>query len=132
METHPLKRAKEIVDEIYSVTKKVVLTGERENEEAETQYYANLMELREPLVEELSKLRSKIDQKMAASAEFSRIRKTLEDIRTMDMSHLKYIEHIRSNVQGSYKDVKQGQKLHAGYQAYSNDESGSRMFDKKQ
>ena len=131
MDVHPLKKAKEIVDEIYKVTKKLVLTGERSNEESETEYYANLMDLREPLVEELVKLKSKFDSKMIASAEFSEIRKTLEDIRALDMGHLRYIEHIRSNVQGSYRDVKQGQKIHSGYQSIS-DESGPRMFDKKQ
>ena len=131
MENHPLIRAKEIIDKIYEYTEKVVLTGEKEHEDSETEYYANLMDLREPLVAELGELREKIDPAMKKSKEFAALQKTLEDIRQMDLSHIRYIEHIRSSVQNSFKDVKQGQKINSAYQAF-NDESGSHMFDKKQ
>ena len=131
MDVHPLKKAKEIVDEIHKVTQKLVLTGERGQEDSESENYANLMDLREPLVEELNLLKNKIDKTMTKTTEFSEIRKTLEDIRALDTGHLRYVEHIRSNVQNSYKDVKQGQKLHSGYQ-FTDGESGTHMFDKKQ
>ena len=130
-DNHPLKKAKEVVDEIYKMTQALVLTGSRDSEEAETEAYANLMELREPMVHELVQLKSKIDLEMKATAEFAEIRRTLEDIRTLDTDHLRHIEEIQTNVQDSYKDVKHGQRVHAGYQSID-DDSASRMFDKKQ
>jgi len=117
-----LKRAKELVDEILELTQKIVLTGEKENAEAEADAFSELIYEREPLIDELTDLRLQIDTEEAASLEFEEIKKII--------THLAIMEKLRNSAQKSYKGVKQGQRIHAGYNPLQGDEASSK-FDIK-
>lgn len=126
-----LKAAGELADQILQMTESLVLTGKRENEDEEVESYVNLMDEREPLIEELTDLRQQIADEEAASDEFARIKRTIEQITELDKKHLEFMQKKYKQVQGSYKEIKQGQRIHAGYNPLPGNEAlGS--FDIKQ
>jgi len=124
-------QARKIVDEIFAMTKALSLTGTFENAETEGEKYAELMSSREPLVDRLIELKTKIDSKAAESPQFLEIRKILKDIREMDERHLACMKALHAGAQDAYKDVKINQKIYSGYHVL-NDESTSHLFNKKQ
>jgi hypothetical protein len=83
------------------------------------------MSEREPLIDELSDLRQQLDGDELASTEFSQITKIITEITTLDKRNLESMERIRKSVQASFKEVKQGQKIHAGYNPIQGDEVSS-------
>jgi hypothetical protein len=125
MET--LRLAKELSGKILSLTKALVLTGEKEKADAEAEAYSALMDEREPLVNELTDLRLQIDEAEAASAEFAEIKKVITQITDIDKQHLAVMERLRQDAQKSYRGVKQGQRIHVGYNPLSGDEAPSRI-----
>jgi hypothetical protein len=125
-----LARAEELVDEILEMTKALTLTGDKEQREAEVTAYALLMEEREPLVDELTELRQQITDEEAASAEFTAITETIARITALDKKHVKFMGELRDDTQTSYKEVKLGQRIHAGYNPLPGNEVSS-VFDIK-
>jgi hypothetical protein len=123
--------AKELADEIFEMTKRLVLTGETEKEETEIEAYVTLLEEREPLVDELSDLRQQLSDEELSSPQFEEIAKIVSAITEMDKAHLRFVEHKHKKVQASYKEVKQGQRLNAGYNPVQVDTISSK-FDMKQ
>jgi hypothetical protein len=126
-----LKLAKEIADSILEMTKALVLTGEEDREEQEVDDYIALLDNREPLVEQLAELQPAIDSEMKNSAEFAEIKKTIAQITALDEVHLEFMRHKHKQVQGSYKEIKLGQRIHAGYNPLPGNEVSSK-FDIKQ
>jgi hypothetical protein len=126
-----LTQAKQLVDEIYKLTKELVLTGDERLEEQEVEAYVALMEAREPLVGQLTELRQKVDATTVSSVEFSAIKQTIADIANLEKEHLATIGYMRDGAQESFKGLKHGQKIRAGYNTQPV-ESMSRMFDMKQ
>jgi hypothetical protein len=112
------------------LTKALVLTGAEEAEEQEIAAYATLMEEREPLVAKLTELKQEIDSEMLSSPEFAAIRQAIQAIADLDSRHLAIISRMREHVQKSHKEVKIGQRIHAGYVDLAPD-STSRRFDIK-
>jgi len=123
MET--IQQAKEIAEQILEMTKALVLTGEKEQEEAEAEAYSVLMDEREPLVYELTDLREKIDSEEAASQEFAEIVKIISEITNLDKKNAALAEHMLESVQLSYKEVKQGQRINAVYNPIQGNEVSS-------
>jgi hypothetical protein len=126
-----LTEAKLLVDEILEMTKALVLTGEKGQEEDEVDAYAVLLEEREPMVNQLTALRQQLDAEALASGEFEEIKQVIAEITGLDKRHIKFMEHLRKDVQASYKEVKQGQRIHAGYNPLPGTEASS-VFDIKQ
>jgi hypothetical protein len=130
MET-PLERAKELAEQIYELTKALVLTGEKEQEEAEVEAYTILLDEREPLIEELTDLRQQMDESEVSSPEFEEIKQTIAKITELDKMHLRFMQHKHKGAQASYKEIKIGQRIHAGYNPLPGNEVSSK-FDVKQ
>jgi len=120
-----LKLASELAEQILEMTKALVLSGEKENEEEETEAYINLLDEREVLIDELTDLRQQIDDEEAASSEFDKIKKTISEITELDKKHIRYMEKIRKGVQSSYREIKQGQRIHKGYNPLPGNEVSS-------
>lgn len=123
----PLKQAAEIAAQILEKTKALVLTGAKEQEETEVEAYVALLEEREPLIDELTDLRQQIDENELSSAEFEKIKKIIAQIADLDKKHVAIIEHLHKGAQASYKEVKQGQRIHAGYNPLPGNEVSSRV-----
>jgi hypothetical protein len=83
------------------------------------------------LVDELSDLRQQIDDDEASSPEFFEIKKIISKITLLDKKHVEFMEKMRKDVQNSYKEIKQGQRIHKGYNPLPGDEVASK-FDIKQ
>jgi hypothetical protein len=126
-----LQLAKELTDEILEMTQALFFSGEKELEEQEVENYVNLMEEREPLIEQLTELKLVIDETMASSADFAAIKQTIAEITELDKSHLEFMQHKHKGVKDSYQKVKQGQRIHTGYNPLPGNEVSSR-FDMKQ
>jgi hypothetical protein len=126
-----LQQVKTIAEEIRNLTQGVSFSKDEETLEKETEAYATMIEAREPLVEKLGVLRPKIGPKLVETPEFAEIRRILADIRKMDMAHMDSVKSMRDFVQDSYKHVKQGQKVYAGYHAHD-ENSSARLFDRRQ
>lgn len=122
-----LAQAKTLTDEILALTAALVLTGAKDAEESEVEAYVNLVEARRPLVEKLTALNIKDKN----SEEFKAVQATIETIAGIDRQHLEHLEAMREVMNASLKDVKHGQRIHAGYQAQA-DESMHSRFDIKQ
>jgi len=125
-----LQQAQSLADKILALTKALVLTGEEEQEEADIEAYAKMVEAREPLIKEMMALRPQIDDAAQETEEFAVIVKTIDDIAALDDEHHEFMENVREAVQGALRKVKHGQKVHAGYQALPPD-STSHRFDIK-
>jgi hypothetical protein len=122
-----LTQAKELADKILELTRALVLTGDKDSRDAEAEDYIALMDEREPLVDELSDLRLQLDETETASPEFSAITKVIAQITDLDKRHLAVMEDYHKTVQNSYKGVKQGQRIHAGYNPMQGDEASSKF-----
>jgi len=127
-----IKQAQEIAEKILEMTKELQLTGEKENEEVEVLAYTFLMDERELLVDELTDLRQQIDETETASPEFAKVNEIISEIMALDKKNTEIIGKMREAVQMSYKEIKQGQRIQAGYNAYSNDEASSSTINIKQ
>ncbi|MCL2456955.1 MAG: hypothetical protein FWD19_05345 [Defluviitaleaceae bacterium] len=123
MET--LTQAKDLAAQLLEMTKSLILTGEKENEEMEIEAYSLLMVEREPLVDELSDLRQQLDADELASQEFSQIKKIIYEIAALDKKNFEILERIGKSVKSSFKEIKLGQKIHAGYSALQGEEVSS-------
>jgi hypothetical protein len=126
-----LKEAREFAKSILEMTKELEFSGHKDNEEAEIEAYAQVMEKRQPLVDKLMELKQGIDAIMQSSPEFSEIKLIIGNIADLDKKHHTFLNDIKSSVQQSHKMVKQGQKIHEGYMDLPPD-SESRRFDIKQ
>jgi len=127
----PLKQAKEIADNILNMTKAVIITGFDDVQEAEVEAYANLMEKREPLVQQLAELKKEIDAAMASSPEFEEIQQTISRIAEIDNANLTYVERMSEDMKVAMRKIKGGQKVYQGYGNAPLD-TESHMFDTKQ
>lgn len=126
-----LIRAKELAEQILEITKSLVLTGIKENAETELEEYINVYDEREPLIEELTDLRQKLDENESQLPQFAEIVKILSQVTAMDKRNEATMAEMCKGAQASYKEVKQGQRLNAGYNPISGDViSGG--FDTKQ
>jgi len=120
-----IKQAKEVAEQILQMTKTLVLTGAKNQEEAEVEAYFILMDEREPLVDELSDLREQIDDEEKKSNEFAEVVKIISEITELDKKNVKLMEQMRKSVQSSYKEVKQGQRINEGYNPLPGNEVSS-------
>lgn len=126
-----LAQAKEITDRILALTKNLTLTGAKEHGEAELESYIELLEERETLIEELTDLKHQMDDEEISSAEFEEIKKTINEITELDKKHIKLMEQLHEKARASYKEIKQGQRIHLGYNPLPGNEV-SNKFDIKQ
>jgi len=126
-----LKEARAFAKSILEMTKELEFSGNKENEEAEIEAYAQVMEKRQPLVDKLMELKKGIDSVMESSSEFSEIKLIIGSIADLDKKHHAFLNDIRNSVQQSHKMVKQGQKIHEGYMDLPPDSESCR-FDIKQ
>ena len=126
-----LKEADDLVNAILKMTKDLKFTGQKEQEEADVEAYAELMEARDPLISKLLELKKGVDAAMTATPEFEAIKKTITDITDLDKTHLAYIKDMYDMVQASHKEVKSGQRIHNAYVDLQ-PESTSRRFDATQ
>ena len=124
-----IAKAKELTSNILEMTKALTLTGEPEKVEVEVTAYVELIEKREPIVRELSKLN--FDEKTRSSKEFQSIRQSVACISELDKKHMEFVHEIHETIKDTIKLAKQGQRLNKGYQAMSQDDVSSR-FDIKQ
>jgi len=124
-----LTLARELADEILEMTIAVGITGEKEHEDAELEAYYNHLEEREPLIEELVDLKIQIDDKEAETPEFEAIKKVIEKITELDKKHLAFVQKIHKTVQASYKEVKLGQRINAGYSSHTTSHEVASQFD---
>ncbi|MCL2216191.1 MAG: hypothetical protein FWB91_04130 [Defluviitaleaceae bacterium] len=128
MET--LKQAKELTDKILAITQALILTGDGEQEEADIAAYVQMVEERESLISKLLELKQSISDEVISSEEFASIIQTIGSIAELDEGHLDFMENVRDAVMGALRKVKQGQKIHKGYQALPPDTTSHR-FDTK-
>ncbi|MCL1878188.1 MAG: hypothetical protein FWF80_04975 [Defluviitaleaceae bacterium] len=126
-----LSQAQEIADQILARAKKLVFTGDKEQEETELDAYMEFLDEHASLIDELTDLKLQLDEDERSSAEFKKIIETIEEITAIYKKHVRLIEHLHKNAKASYKEVKQGQRLNAGYNPLSTDEVSSK-FDFKQ
>ncbi|MCL2049784.1 MAG: hypothetical protein FWG87_13775 [Defluviitaleaceae bacterium] len=122
-----LQQAREVAELILDMTKALEFTQKKENEEAEITVYALAMDEREPLVYELADLREQMGEEEIASPEFAQVEKIVAEIIALDKGHLAIMEKMRSSVQASYKGVKQGQRITAGYNPLHGSEISDRI-----
>ncbi|MCL1843646.1 MAG: hypothetical protein FWF79_07525 [Defluviitaleaceae bacterium] len=114
-ETDALKEAKELADEILRLTKSIIITGAPGNEEQETEDFVFLMDEREPLIEQLSDLRNTIDENAINSKEYAEIAEVIAQVTVLDKKHIAIMQELHKGTQKSYKAVKLGQRITAGY-----------------
>jgi anion-transporting ArsA/GET3 family ATPase len=122
-----LTQAKEVVDAILEMMENFTLTGDKENEEAESEAYIALIDEREPLVEELTDLRQQITDEEVATPEFEEIKRVIEKITTLDKRYADGIKHHHKNAQTSYREIRQGRRIFAGYNPLPGDEVSSKF-----
>ena len=125
-----LQKVKQLADEILIITSSLKLSRELGQEEADITAYVTMVEKRAPLIEQLNALRSEISEEVTTTEGFADIVETLGEIAKLDEQYQDFMEDVREAVQGAIKKVKQGQKIHQGYQALPPD-STSRRFDIK-
>jgi len=122
-----LTQAKEVADAILEMMEGFTLTGDKEKEDAEAEAYIALIDEREPLVEELTDLRQQISDEEFATLEFEEIKKVIEKITALDKKYMEGIRHHHKNAQASYREIKQGQRIFAGYNPLPGDEVSSKF-----
>jgi len=126
-----LKEARTFAKAILELTKELEFSGDKENEEAEIEAYAKVMEERQPLVDKLMELKKEIDSVKQSSPEFGEIKQIIGSIADLDKKHHTFLNNIKNSVQQSHKIIKQGQKIHEGYMDLPPDSESCR-FDIKQ
>lgn len=126
-----LKEAQSLTESILKMTKDLVLTGQKENEEVETDAYVKLMEDRQPLVDKLTELKKGIDSVIESSPEFDDIRQTIKTITDLDEEHIILMNRMNESAHTAHKDIKVRRKLHNAYMD-NLPESMSRSFDTTQ
>ncbi|MCL1885144.1 MAG: hypothetical protein FWF81_15475 [Defluviitaleaceae bacterium] len=122
-----ITQAKELVFQILEMTQSLVLTGEKEHEESEVAAYISLVDEREPMVDELADLRLQLDNADMTTPEFEEIKKAISKIAEVDKEHVAFMGKLHKGVQSSYKEIKQGQRLYAGYNPLPGDEVASKI-----
>jgi len=111
-----------LANEIFNMTAALKMTGQPEFAEQEIDAYAELMETREPLLNELLLL---IETNRGDDNKVKTVKKILSDIIAHDRENIRIAEHIKTSVMGSMKDVKSGLKLKNAYShPYETDSSG--------
>ncbi|MDR0272921.1 MAG: hypothetical protein LBI27_06355 [Clostridiales bacterium] len=122
-----LKQAKELADRILEITKAHKVVSDKEVDESEVEAYVEMLEERGPLIDELTDLRQKLDDDAVSSAEFYEIEKIISEIAEINKTHIIVMKHMHKNAQNSYKEIKQGQRIHAGYNPLPGDEVSSQI-----
>jgi len=123
-----LDRAGEIVRQMLDITRSLSLTGTEEFEEAEIEAYINLLDEREIMIEELSDLKNQLTADEISSPAFEKIKADVTEIAKASETHIKTVKLLHKKMQSSYKDIKQGQRIHAGYSPLPSGEVSS-TFD---
>jgi hypothetical protein len=126
-----INQAREIAEEILEMTKSFVITGDKSQQEEDVEVFLALLEDREPLIDELSDIRQQLDDDELASPEFAEVVKILNQVTELNKKHMEEMENMRQSVQGSYKEIKQGQRIHAGYNPLPGNEVSSKFDIKK-
>ena len=122
-------KAKGLTDKILEMTRQLVLTGEAEEVEKEVAAYAELIEKREPLVQELLAL--DIDDATRNSTEYEVVKQTIAEISKLDKGQMDFLQEMHETIKDAIKLAKQGQRVNRGYQSVSHDDVPS-SFDIKQ
>ena len=122
-------KAKELTEKILAMTKGLSLTGEPEKVEDEVAAYVELIEKREPLVQDLLKL--DFDEKTRNSKEFQSVKQAIAGISELDKKHMEFVQEMHETIKDTIKLAKQGQRINKGYQVLAQDDVSSR-FDIKQ
>jgi dihydroorotase-like cyclic amidohydrolase len=112
----------ELVNTIFNMTSRLVLTGEPELMEKEVDAYHNLMEEREPLIAALMKLSKKPDENEA---------KIINEIIELDKKHQQIINKMMDSVKSSIKEIKSGKRLNNVY-GHLHDNESIGLLDAKQ
>jgi len=120
-----IKQARELAEEILNMTKALVLTGIKDKAEEEAEAYATLMDEREPLIDELSDLGGQLDEEERSTPEFEELVQIIKEITTLDKKNVETVKKMHESAQSSYKEVKQGQRINAGYNPLPSDEASS-------
>ena len=124
-----LETATKLTGQILSMTRAMVFTGDADKDEQEVEAYENLINSREPLVQELLKLN--IDESAKSMPAYRPIKQTIIDIAELDRKHLAFMGEMHETIKDAYKQVKHGQRIHKGYTSLP-PEAVSVRFDKKQ
>jgi hypothetical protein len=117
-------QALDIANEIVRLSREIKLTGQPDLAEDEIKAYAELMDTREPLVAQLTSLLMGMDDKTF-------IKKTMTDLLSLDKSNQEIIQHIKTHLQSSIKDINDGQHLHNIYAAHADNGSTGLLDTKK-
>jgi len=110
-----LLQAQSIVDQLYRLTVDLSFTGEDEQEDNEIAAYAEMVEARAPLVEQMAVLQTQLTPADRTTPEYAEIMRTIADIADLDSTHRNFFEQLRDEVKDSLKGIKQGQKIHSAY-----------------
>ena len=116
-----LTEASKITDEILKLAEAIVLTGSKEQEEAEVEAYATMIEAREPLIAKLLELKKGIDSDMESSPDFVAIQQTIGKISEIDKLHQAVLDNMYEGMQTTHKDIKVGQRVQSAYAEFSPD-----------
>ena len=122
-------RARELTSSILELTRGFSVTGEADKVETEVAAYVELIEAREPLVQELMKL--EIDEKSRNTKEFQVVKQNITSISELDKMHMEFAQEMHETIRDTIKLTKQGQRINKGYQAFAENDVLSR-FDIKQ
>ena len=115
MDNPALARARELVDEIYTMTKALTFSDNKEKEQEEAEAYVNLMGEREILVAEMAELREELDDEARTTPQFTAIMKRIKEIDGLDKSNQIRIQHIHDNMRGSIKTAKKARQVSTAY-----------------
>jgi hypothetical protein len=75
------------------------------------------------LIDELTELRRQLDG--TSSAQFEEIKKIITQVTEIDKRHIKFMKGLQKDVRASYKEIKQGQRINAGYNPWPGNEISS-------
>jgi 23S rRNA pseudoU1915 N3-methylase RlmH len=124
-----LQKKKELFSRIYDITRDTVFSGD----ENDAVRYADLMEKREKLFDQIKLLDDKISD-AAPSKEAERIiadiKKTASDIISLDKQNAAMASRIMADVKKSLKDVHEGMNVSKGYSDHLVTSDGM-YFDQK-
>ena len=122
-----LQKAKELTAQLLKITRNFSFTSETDMKEDDMEAYIIMLDEREVLIDEIADLRLQMDDYVISSPEFAEISKIISEISEINKKHVAIMNHLRKNAQDSYKEIKQGQRIHAGYNPLPGDEVSSRI-----
>jgi len=115
MNPEVLEQAAAIVEQIYEMTHDLLLTGEKEHEEAEAEAYTNLMEDRAALVDDMNALRVLLDDEVRALPAFKALMERIAAVDALDKKHRVLMEKIRDGMRDSIRDMKNARQSSYAY-----------------